>query len=192
MAVLRKLSRFSDIARVYREHMTRDFAPDERRPLSWLWRSWIRGEYEGWGLYEGEAFLGYALFVRLGDWRLFDYFAIVPEHRCEGRGTQFLRLLAEKMKDARAVIGEVEDPDRAETREDRLLRQRRLRFYTDEGYVDTGITSQVFGVDYRILRVPGGGPVTDAEIRDAYRRIYRTLFSERVFKTRFFLPDNEF
>ena len=91
---VRRLTDFAAVETLYRERMKKDFARNELRPLANLRRSWERDAYDCYGLFRGEEILGYAFFVRLGGNYLFDYLAIAGEHRDEGLGSAFLRLLA--------------------------------------------------------------------------------------------------
>ena len=49
---------------VYREHLTPDFPPAERKPLSAMEKLLSAGRYEPWGLYRGEELMAYALLWR--------------------------------------------------------------------------------------------------------------------------------
>lgn len=44
--------------------------------------------------------------------------------------------MAEMLKSAHSLIVEVEDPEFAETEEDRILQTRRLNFYLRNGVID--------------------------------------------------------
>lgn len=156
--------------------MKKDFARAELRPLPLLLYVWNRGELDGYGLYEGNDLLAYALFARISAGEkydyLFDYYAVSEEHRGKGLGSSFLKNLASRIKDPRYIIGEVEDPDWAKDPEDKLLRQRRLDFYKRNGLYETDITSRVFGVHYRII-----GITTDYTINwNEYRKVYHSLY----------------
>ena len=84
--------------------------------------------------------------------------------------------------DAYCIVGEVEDPDKADSDATRKLQQRRLDFYLRNGYLDTEITVCLMGVDYRILEIPCGKQHTIEEIRSIYESIYRSMIPEKVFR----------
>ena len=107
---IRRLTDFAQVEALYQNRLKQDFARKELRPLASLRRSWEHDAYDCYGLYDGDALLGYAFFVRLGKNELLDYFAIAAEHRDEGLGTVFLQMLASCLADADCVICEVEDP----------------------------------------------------------------------------------
>ena len=47
------------------------------------------------------------------------------------RLTEFSQILAECIRDADCIVGEVEDPERAENEETRITRERRTQFRTN-------------------------------------------------------------
>ena len=182
---VRQLTDFSQIEKLYKFRLKKDFVRNELRPLSSMRRSWENDAYECYGLFAGEALLGYAFFVRLGKHYLFDYFAIAEGHRDEGLGSWFLRALALKLADADCVVGEVEDPEQAKDDETRSLRERRMRFYLRNGYRQTTLTSRVFGADYRILEVPTAMEHTTEELRSIYTALYQSILPGIFFQTQF-------
>ena len=183
--VARQLTDFAQVEALYEERLKKDFVRSELRPLSSMRRSWERGAYDCYGLFDGDEILGYAFFVRLGNNYLLDYLAIAKERRDEGLGSAFLRRLADGMKEANCMVVEVEDPDRAGDAESRAIRERRLQFYLCNGYRDTELRSVVFGVAYRILEVPTAGTHTTGELREVYRELYRSILPGRFFHTQF-------
>ena len=183
--VARQLTDFAQVEALYEERLKKDFVRSELRPLSSMRRSWERGAYDCYGLFDGDEILGYAFFVRLGNNYLLDYLAIAEERRDEGLGSAFLRRLADGMKEANCMVVEVEDPDRAGDAESRAIRERRLQFYLRNGYRDTELRSVVFGVAYRILEVPTAGTYTTGELREVYRELYRSILPGRFFHTQF-------
>ena len=187
----RRITDIDLVRRVYDERMRRDFARNELRSWESIRRSWERDAYLCYGLYAGEELLGYAFFVRLetggGCDCLFDYLAVAEEYRDQGLGSRFLRQLSGCVPEARCIVGEVEDPEAARDPEDRRQRERRVRFYLRAGYLDTGVTSRLFGVDYRILEVPVGPPHSPAEIRGVYTELYRSILPPAMFRTCFAL-----
>ncbi len=181
----RRFTEFSQIEELYRTRLKKDFVRNELKPLAGMRRSWKNDAYDCFGLFDGEEIRGYAFFVRHERNYLFDYFAITEEHRNEGLGSLFLRQLAEYIRDADCVVGEVEDPDKAEDEETRITRERRLQFYLRSGYRRTELTSTVFGADYRILEVPTGREHTTEELRVIYTELYRNTLPKRFFRTQF-------
>ena len=183
--ITRRLTDFTDIEMLYSERMRRDFPGNELRPLVWIRKLWDRNAYECYAMFDKDAILGYAFFVRRDKDYLFDYFAIAEEHRNEGLGSLFLRQLEECIRDANCVVGEVEDPDRAQDEETAALRERRMQFYLRSGYRRTELTAKVFGVDFRILEVPTSVEHTEEELRTVYTELYRSILPAEFFETQF-------
>ena len=126
--ITRKLTDFSQVEKLYKSRLESDFAKDELKPLSAMKESWGKGDYDCYGLFEGKEILGYAFFVSNGDNCLLDYFAIKEDRRNEGPGSIFLKQLAACMEKEKYVIVEVEDPDQANSFDEKTLRNRRLQF----------------------------------------------------------------
>jgi hypothetical protein len=181
----RRITDFSVIEALYRNRLKRDFARNERKPLAAIRRMWDGDAYDCYGLFSAEALLGYAFFVRIGRNYLFDYLAIEAGRRDEGLGSVFLRQLAACLTEADCVVGEVEDPDKAETPEERALRERRLAFYVRAGYRRTALASRVFGADYRILEVPVGRDHSAEELLAVYAGLYQSILPAPFLKTQF-------
>ena len=183
--VTKQIADFDVVEMLYKTRLKKDFSRAELKPLASMRRSWKKNAYDCYGLYDGDEILGYAFFVRRDKDYLFDYFAITEERRNEGLGSLFLRQLAECVRGANCIVGEVEDPDRAEDEETREQRERRLQFYLRGGYRKTELTSVVFGVDYRILEVPAAEEHTAEELRSIYTELYRSTLPEPFFTTQF-------
>ncbi len=181
----RRMTDFSQVETLYGTRLKDDFPPDELKPLESMRRPWDKGAYECYGLFEGGDILGYAFFVRRDRDLLLDYFAIARELRDRGLGSLFLRQLAEHIREADCAVCEVQDPDKAENAEERMERERRLRFYLRSGFRETELTSVLFGVDYRILECPGTQAHTVRQLREAYTELYRSTLPEPLFLTQF-------
>lgn len=155
--------------------MLKDFPASERKPLSMIMKGVRKGTYECLGFREGKALLGYAFFHKTGKNYLFDYLAVVPGKRNQGIGGAFLKELTSYYKRVGSVIGEVEDPDCAETEEERILQKRRYEFYMRNGYVDTGIRVHLFGVHYRVIKMQNGKGQTKQELVSIYKKHYMSF-----------------
>ena len=180
----RRLTEFAQVKRLYKSRLRKDFARSERKPLSAMRKTWNAGAYLCYGLFDGEEIAGYAFFVRRERAYLLDYLAIAAECRGAGAGTAFLRQLAECLPDADCVLVEVEDPERAPDGAARLQRERRERFYLRCGYRETGLRSELFGVDYRILVSDAPAAHSEEELRAVYTELYRSILPKLFFRTR--------
>lgn len=171
------------IRRLYAERLTRDFPPQEIKPLSRIEQALARGEYICYGAMEGDAILAYAFFVVAGRRALFDYFAVAAEMRDRGIGSRFIRKLMEGPLEAMdCVLLEVDDPDHGQGRDEVMLRNRRLAFYLRNGLSDTGVRARVFGVDFRILSLPVGHTPSTGEARDVYAGLYRAMLPQSLYE----------
>ena len=186
----RRLTDFRQVEKLYKSRLESDFAEDELKPLSAMKKSLEEGNYDCYGLFEGEESLGYAFFVSNGDNCLLDYFAIKEDQRNEGLGSIFLNQLAVGMEKERCVIVEVEDPDEARNFDEKTLRSRRLRFYLRHGYLETTLKSSVFGVPYLILEASDSVSHAAGDICAAYTDIYRDTLPEKYFQTRFSVSED--
>lgn len=182
---VKKLDHFSQVEKIYASLMRRDFCPDELRSLRYIRKFWYKGEYLGYGLYDGGHLLVYAFVLRRGRHYGLDYFAVSRKHRGKGLGSAFLKELSDRIPDADCVLVEVEDPDAAQEEETRTLRQRRIGFYLRNGFYDTGIRSCAFGVDYRVLNAASESRLSVPELRDFYVGVYRSVLSPKLFDVNF-------
>lgn len=183
--ITRRLTDFSLVEALYRTRLKEDFPPDELKPMDSMRRSWEKDAYDCYGLFDGDDILGYAFFVRRDRDLLLDYFAIAQERRDRGLGSLFLRQLADHIRGANCAVCEVQDPDKAGSVEERIGRERRLRFYLRSGFRKTELTSVLFGVNYRILEMPGTQAHTLQQIREAYTELYRSTLPEKLFLSEF-------
>lgn len=175
-----KLSR-AQIRQLYRRDVLRDFPEAEVRPLSQAMKMMDGGAYEGLALTEKGTMRGYALFVKHGPHFVLDLFAVLPPFRGRGYGSAFLHLLREELKTAGSFLAEVEDPAFARNEAERSERERRMRFYLENGCRDTGARVVVFCVPYALITC--GGSMQDAEeLLKVYRMHYRAVMSGRMYR----------
>lgn len=169
------------VAEIYQTHLCRDFPPDERKTLNIILKAMDAGNYECYALTEDEL-LGYAFFVKLEQDYLLDYLAIVRGKRDLGLGSVFLEKLSHQMKDADSMLVEVEEPASGKDEAERSLRSRRKAFYLRNGFADTGVNAEAFGVNFRLLE-PSAKPRSQAEIKALYLRHYAAVLPPKVFET---------
>lgn len=142
---------------LYRGHIRRDFARNERRPLFLIRRLHVRGMYDFLALRDdanGELLAYAGLLHAPGvDSMLLDYLAVEPEYRDKGVGSHFMRELAAHCK-AGGILIECETPALAKDAEEQATRRRRIAFYLKNGAVETGEKWHFFGVGYDLLWLP--------------------------------------
>lgn len=192
MIKLKELSE-DQIRFVYDEYMMVDFPDDERKPLGMIQEALKDGRYICYGLFDEEDLTGYAFmaFIEGGQGRdyLLDYLAIRADRRDSGYGSNLLKLLKETLPDFHCMIVESENPDNAESEEECATRERRIRFYLNNGLNDTGAVAWLFGVYYRLLEIhTDDEPYSKEMAAGIYARIMRQVLPENMYGTmlRFF------
>ncbi len=160
---------------LYQTAMVRDFPASELKSVSMLERLEDKGWYTFLGFYaeeEPERLCAYALLVQTNPGAvLLDYFAVEPSLRGGGIGGKILDLLKQWAgQKAPLFLAEVEDPDFAQSPEDRSIRNRRIGFYRRNGFVLTGVCAQVLQDHYRIIAAGKNHGET------AYREMARLYF----------------
>ena len=170
------------VENIYNERMLVDFPADELRPLRIIISTIEKGMCDCYGLYDVNELIGYAFLLKKDNSFMLDYLAISPEHRNKGIGAKMLKMLSECYADADNVLLEVEDPDKAETDEDRDLQSRRRAFYLRNGCTDTGLRMKCFQVPFQIL-VLGNSKCRDIDsLRELYVSFYRMILPKEVFE----------
>lgn len=171
-----------EIRRIYKTRMKQDFSPDELKPLSMIEKGLLRGEYAFYGFPEDESIEAYACLVILPEHRtaLLDYFAVRKEMRGKGIGSEALRLLRNQLPELETILCEAENPAYAETPEEKQLRLRRIQFYLRNQFRTTGVTVNLFHVEYVVLELQGCH--TDEQIREAYLQLYRSFLPPLLFR----------
>ena len=148
------------------------FPASERKPFALMVEKSREGQMEILSL-EGEeqTFLGLGIVVLYGDLVLLDYFAVSPEHRESGIGTEAFRLLKERYPQKRffleieSTIGEQEELE---------LKKRRKRFYLRNDMTEMSYLVLLFGVEMEILT--DGCSVSFEE----YFQLYKQVFGKRI------------
>lgn len=178
-----KLLSLAEARAVYEEHMTVDFPADELKPFRSIEEMMAQGIYEPLAFYEEDGFLAaYAWQTVLRDRRsaLIDYFAVDPARRGGGVGTAALQLLARYYAPRKAgLLIECEHPAEAP---DAAVARRRIGFYLRAGARATALESRVFGVRYQIYALPCAGQLSDAELNQDLKAIYRTMVPEPYYR----------
>ncbi len=176
-----------EMAQVYHEHMKRDFPPDELKPLSRLQKMLAAGNYAPYALFREGKVISYAFYWMAGDpYVMLDYFAVIPEERNKGTGSELLREMLDRFcVDGRGVFGEVEIPNTGEPAVDDL-RRRRLGFYLRAGLRRMGFTTKIFGVPYIVLAY--GPEISDEALIEVNRRIYGSSLPKAMYEKNIFIP----
>lgn len=129
---------------------TEAFPEVERKPFSMLLRLRKKNKADLWVIHDShtEEAVGLAFMLLYRNQVLFDYFAIMKEHRSKGYGKSVLEALADKYA-GKALFGEVEPLDvEADNYEQRV---RRMNFYMENGFHQTGIYVNLFGCVLQLI-----------------------------------------
>ena len=151
------------------------FPSEERKPFSLIERKTAMGSMEILVLKERANRIGLAITALEEELVLLDYFAIAPEYRDKGYGTEAL-LLLEALYSGRQFFLEIEEPGQgAPNQQERI---RRKNFYIRNGMRETGIRIQLFGVDMEILAT--AVELTFKKCEKLYRELLGPLYAEAV------------
>lgn len=160
---------------VYETYMRKDFPKNELKPLTAIQNMMDKDMYDCLGLYEKDSLRAYAFFVtdRKSGSLLLDYLAVCEPYRGSGLGSLCLGKIREFYKEDNGILLECESLESAGNEEEMQVRERRIRFYQENGCIRTGISSQVFGVEFEILYMPlkEGKADTERELERLYRKM---------------------
>ncbi len=178
MNVLKRIG-LDELRIIYKDHIREDFPRGERRPLFSMEKLQKAGRYDCYGYYQEDSLVAYACYIlsQDGSYALLDYFAVVPELRGNGIGSEFLRSLRGNVSAKCGVFIEAESPDSAKTEDEKETRERRIHFYLSNGAKKTTSKCLLFGVDYDILFISGkeAGSPTD-QLTCAVEALYREIY----------------
>lgn len=153
------------------------FPRDERKPFYFVPRQIKKGDAELFALeYDGE-FAGFALVAtaKEADIVMLSYFAVEERFRGRGLGSAALKTLMERYSQSRFIL-EIEavnvECDNLEARE------KRRRFYLNNGMISAGFTAHVFFTDLEVLTA--GKPVSFEEYRELYRSHLGNLVLKKI------------
>lgn len=163
------------------------FPKTERKPYALMEEKQRQGRMQIWAIVdepEGKAkslkkkseFCGLAITILYKDMVLLDYFAIQPEKRGNGIGSEVLKILKEKYA-AQCFFLEIESTnvDKKELSEkERQIRMKRKQFYHQNGMKDTGLEVILFGIRMEVLTA--GKAVDYGE----YHNLYEATFGKKA------------
>jgi GNAT superfamily N-acetyltransferase len=160
---------FKQMKRLYRQA----FPPAERRPFSLIRKKTREGCMEMLSIEDEQgSFLGMVVMILYKDMALLDYFAISPEYRGKGIGTEVLQVLKQRYGNKRFFL-EIENPE--EECDNMIERKRRQAFYLNNGMtLLPDFMVNVFGTNMRILTHQ-----CTVEFQE-YQDMYTNTFGEKV------------
>ncbi len=129
--------------------ITESFPPGEYIPPREMVRMAEKDLLDFWSLYEEDrTFLGFMVVCTYRTMACLELFAVRPELRSRGYGTQAIGLLETLYPGMQKVV-DIEKPD--DTAPNRDQRKRRMDFYVRNGFVPTGHMLSFEGTDYEIF-----------------------------------------
>lgn len=179
---------------IYREHLKKDFPPEEVKPFLIIGKMWRQKNYYIYGFYEREAEQGaetlcaYAFLLADHKRRmlLLDYFAVCGHLRGAGYGSRALAMLREECVDWNGIIIEVEDDELPGLDEEtRGVRKRRISFYQGADCQMTTTKSRLWTVDYRIMVLPVMDSRAGEDMAGKLRSIYQCMYADGILKKHF-------
>ena len=154
------------------------FPANERIPIKHLLDDKIKREF--WAFFDKEeggdaatpTFCGFSNSITHGNITNIVYFAVVPELRSRGYGSQILQAIRKQHPDTRLVVDiEVEEDSKDAGELER--RNRRRDFYQRNGFGAAPVEYHWQGEHYRLLSA--GGTVTEKEFRDFWKEILKDI-----------------
>ena len=146
------------------------FPANERIPIKHLLDNKIKREF--WAFFDGDLFCGFSNSISHGDITNIVYFAVEPELRSRGYGSQILQAIREKHPDSRIVV-DIEVEEDSKDGKELELRERRRNFYLRNGFDAVPVDYHWQGEHYRLLSA--GGTVSDREFRDFWKEVLKEI-----------------
>ena len=154
------------------------FPANERIPIKHLLDNKIKREF--WAFFnkdDGEnaaasKFCGFSNSISHGDITNIVYFAVMPELRSRGYGSQILQTIRRQHPNTRIVV-DIEVEDDSKDAEELERRNRRREFYTRNGFDSSPFDYIWQGEHYRLLSA--GGTVNEKEFRDFWKEILKDI-----------------
>ena len=107
------------------------FPANERIPIKHLLDDKIKREF--WTFFDGDLFCGFSNSITHGSITNIIYFAVMPELRSRGYGSQILQVIREQHPDTRIVV-DIEVEEDSKDAEELERRNRRRDFYQRNGF----------------------------------------------------------
>ena len=154
------------------------FPANERIPIKHLLDDKIKREF--WAFFDKEdgenaaapKFCGFSNSITHGSITNIVYFAVVPELRSRGYGSQILQVIREQHPDTRIVV-DIEVEEDSKNAEELERRNRRRDFYLRNSFGSSPVDYVWQGEHYRLLSA--GGSVTEKEFRNFWKEILKDI-----------------
>ena len=151
----------------------------ELAPFRAIKRSLEENIYDGFYFTKNAVDIGYALITAPEhlEYALINYFAVLPEHRSKGYGSECLKNMLRRYC-GRTLVIEVEDPSAASSVELCEEAERRIKFYERAGFrVLPTKRAKIFGVDMLIMASGGAECTAPLNAREIMHALYLPAFA---------------
>lgn len=171
------LKEFKDL---YRKHIIKDF-PKEERPNLNKFKKRIKSKNENAYIYcENGKDKAYAIITMLDNYCFISFLAVYEEYRGEGIGTKLLKEISENFSNKKGIILEVESPQYAISEKDKIVREKRIRFYEKANYkivenMEICLSSVMFNI--MILNMLGTN-IDEKEIANEMECFYKNIYKK--------------
>lgn len=150
------------------------FPANERIPIKQLMDNKIQREFFAFvdDINGSPTLCGFSNSITRGTITNIVYFAVEPELRSRGYGSQILKTIREAHPDTRLVVDIEVEEDSKDTKE-LEFRERRRNFYQRNGFDAVPVDYHWQGEHYRLLTA--GGAVTEQEFRDFWKDVLKDI-----------------
>lgn len=178
------LKKFKEI---YRKYIIKDFPREERSSLNNFKKRITSKNEEVFVFIEDNKEKAYTIIANLeNNYILISFLAVFKEYRGQGIGTKLLEEIRETFKDKKGIILEVESPEDATSEKDRIIRERRIKFYENSNYQILKNTKIYFGnISFNIMTLNNKDNIDEKEISKSLNAFYKKTF-KRYDKTLIF------
>lgn len=182
-----------EMRETYLSHMINVFPENELKPCDSIYREMYENKYLACGLYAGEELVGYVFTACIPRRpQLFGQYVVVKEeYRSMGVGAVMMDKVMHHYSSYRCFMADVEDPDFPIDEADLAQRERRMRFYTRNGFRRTKVKAHVYGVDYEVIVRDISANPDDNEVIEAASAIYESMSYPGTFPEMFQLRIDE-
>ena len=117
---------------------------------------------------DNKEFIGFAALITKNNISNLFYFAIEPNQRNKGYGTQSLKQICNYYQNNRIIL-DVEDPYGSRNEDEYRTRLKRINFYIKAGFRLTNI-KYIWSNEYYIIMINKEGKITENEFWDFWKR----------------------